>query len=215
MIEFRLPASESFRSQCGLASRIIAVIIGIAVTAGFFSAWSFVATFLVMMFAVPFSLLIALIGAGVLFMDALRCLRDYESRFDAIAAICLAPVMALAAVLIFFPAAQAGERLGELSRFAVEHRRYEAIIAEIRETPREQRFVKRYGATYSVDSGPPLRIAFNPEGLGDNWSGIVYDPSGEVMLADGFDKQGRFRAPDRSTKIFGGDLMRCRWLWSD
>ena len=35
------------------------------------------------------------------------------------------------------------------------------------------------------------------------------------MLADGFDEQGRFHAPDRITKIFGGDLVSCRWLWGD
>lgn len=35
------------------------------------------------------------------------------------------------------------------------------------------------------------------------------------MLADGFDpKTGKFVAPDRVTKVFGGDLVSCRHLWS-
>lgn len=211
----RLPLNEPIRSQCVLALRIIAVIFGIAVTAGYFSALSFVATVLVLMFAVPFCLLIALISAGVLLMDALRSLRDYETRLAAIAAICLGPAMMVIAIPLFFVSAQAGEWLGELFRLSVDYRRYEAIIAELRENPQEVRLGERYGVTHSVDLGPPVRVAFKPEGLGDNWSGIVHDPSGDVMLADGFDAQGRFHAPDSITKIFGGDLGGCRWLWED
>ncbi len=49
----------------------------------------------------------------------------------------------------------------------------------------------------------------------DNWSGIIYDPTGDVMLARGFDPvSGRFHAPDRITKLFEGDLVECRHLWS-
>lgn len=35
-----------------------------------------------------------------------------------------------------------------------------------------------------------------------------------MMQADGFDPAtGKFRAPDRVTKLFGGDLVWCRPLW--
>lgn len=78
-----------------------------------------------------------------------------------------------------------------------------------------ERIERRYGVGLNVDRGPPLRVAFNPEGMLDNWSGIVFDPTGEVMQADGFDASGRFRAPDRITKLFGGDLVSCRRLWGD
>jgi hypothetical protein len=71
------------------------------------------------------------------------------------------------------------------------------------------------GIIYNVDLGPPVRVAFHPEGMLDNWSGIIFDPTGEVMQADGFDARGNFVAPERITKLFGGDLVGCRHLWRD
>jgi hypothetical protein len=48
----------------------------------------------------------------------------------------------------------------------------------------------------------------------DNWSGIIYDRTGDVMLAKGFDSTtGKFYAPDKVTKLFGGDLVGWRRLW--
>lgn len=49
----------------------------------------------------------------------------------------------------------------------------------------------------------------------NNWSAIVFDPTGKVTLADGFDEDGNFSAPARITKLFGGDLVSCRSLWGD
>ena len=67
-----------------------------------------------------------------------------------------------------------------------------------------------------VDAGPPVRIAFmTSPGFLDNWSGIVFDPTGKVMLADGWDASGKFRAPEAITKLFDGDLVSCRHLWGD
>jgi hypothetical protein len=77
---------------------------------------------------------------------------------------------------------------------------------------------KEYGdTTFLLDIGPPRRVAIlEPGGFLDNWSGIVYDPTGDVMLADGFDPvTGKFAAPDRVTKLFGGDLVSCRPLIGD
>ncbi len=65
-----------------------------------------------------------------------------------------------------------------------------------------------------VEPGPPVRIAFmtNP-GFLDNWSGIVFDPIGAVMQADGWDATGKFRAPAAISKLFEGDLVSCSHLW--
>jgi hypothetical protein len=52
----------------------------------------------------------------------------------------------------------------------------------------------------------------HPEGILDNWSAIVFDPTHDVMLARGFDKDGKFSAPERVTKLFDGDLVGCQRL---
>jgi hypothetical protein len=94
---------------------------------------------------------------------------------------------------------------------------YEEIIAKVKRGHRSpsanSSFEEDGGVEYVVDAGPPVRVAFNPEGMLDNWSGIIFDPTGSVMLAKGFDpKTGKFAAPDRVTKLFGGDLVGCRRL---
>ena len=108
------------------------------------------------------------------------------------------------------------ERVTLVAELAINHHRYETIIAKARANPVDRSYESANGITYSVDVGPPVRVAFNPEGFLDNWSGVIYDPTGEVMQADGWDPASRkFRAPDRITKIFGGDLVACRHLWGD
>ena len=92
---------------------------------------------------------------------------------------------------------------------------YEPIIEKARVDRNAAWFDEHRGVTYSVDLGPPVRVAFNPEGMLDNWSGIIFDPTGEVMKADGFDASGNFRAPEKVTKLFGGDLVSCRHLLDD
>ncbi|WP_126174417.1 hypothetical protein [Altericroceibacterium xinjiangense] len=70
------------------------------------------------------------------------------------------------------------------------------------------------GIMFLLDAGPPRRVAFPmPGGFLDNWSGLIYDPTGEVMLADGFDSEtGEFAAPERITKLFYGDIVSCRHM---
>ena len=215
MIEFRLPTSEPIRSQSILALRLLAVCIWIALFAGFVSSWRGGDEFLLFLIAIPLVLLIVISGSGVLIFEALSQCGRYETRLFMALGLGLGPALAVTALLSFLPVAWVAGWLGDLSRIAVEHRRYEAIIAEYSASPRPEWFAEQCGITFNVDPGPPVRVAFNPGGFLDNWSGIIHDPSGEVMLADGFDEQGGFRAPDRITRIFGGDLVRCRWLWGD
>lgn len=215
MIEFRLPSSEPFRSQSILALRLLAICVGIALFAGFVSSWSSGNEFLLFLIAIPIVLLIIVVGCGVLIFEAVSRCRQYDTRLPMGFGLALGPAVAVTSIVSFLPAAWAAGWLGDLSRLALEHDRYEAIVAEYSASPRSEWFAERYGITFSVDPGPPVRVAFNPGGFLDNWSGIVHDPSGEVRLADGFDEQGRFRAPDRITRIFEGDLVSCRWLWGD
>jgi len=90
----------------------------------------------------------------------------------------------------------------EVVRLA-EEGRFDASVREYQE---------RDGITFMLDAGPPRRVAFPmPGGFLDNWSGVIYDPTGEVMLADGFDPEtGEFAAPERITKLFYGDIVSCR-----
>jgi hypothetical protein len=72
----------------------------------------------------------------------------------------------------------------------------------------------RLGLEVFIETGPPVRAAFMTDpGFLDNWSGIVFDPTGKVMQADGWDASGKFRAPEVITKLFDGDLDSCRHLW--
>lgn len=72
------------------------------------------------------------------------------------------------------------------------------------------------GLPFIVDAGPPARIAFMaPGGVIDNWTGIVYDPSGEVLQANTFaaDWSNWDDAALATVKsLFGGDLYRCEHL---
>lgn len=128
----------------------------------------------------------------------------------------VAPIGMALVVLLSLPLLSAGNYTGNLARLAFNMGHYEAIISKARASHKPDWYAVDRGVTYSVDVGPPVRVAFNPAGFLDNWSGIIFDPTGDVIMAHGFDsRSGRFRAPDRVTKLFGGDLVSCRRLWRD
>jgi hypothetical protein len=69
---------------------------------------------------------------------------------------------------------------------------------------------------YSVDRGPPVRVAFAKGGIIDNWMGVVYDPSDAVAQAKGWDfSTGKqtFTAPPGVKELFGGDMVACSHLY--
>jgi len=130
------------------------------------------------------------------------------------------PLLILAASGLALPAISAGRDAGAWLRFSSERPRYDAIVAKLRAAPGpsgEQRSgIMTAGETkYLVEWGPPVRVAFDPDGILDNWSAIIFDPSGDVMQADGFDRDGKFVASRDVTGLFGGDLVRCRPLADD
>lgn len=131
-------------------------------------------------------------------------------------AILIPPLMLAPAILAFFPLGQAGGRIGLIAQIAIYHERFEEIIAKEKVAPSADGRGEFKGVSYWADPGPPVRVAFFPEGLLDNWSALIYDPTGEMMQADGFDSlTGKFRAPDNVTNLFGGDLVWCRPVWGD
>lgn len=110
-----------------------------------------------------------------------------------------------------------GLTLGIPAKLLVMQSHYESLVAESRSQPleAERALYDKHGTTFYIDYGPPVRVAF-PGGIGflDNWAGIVYDPTGDVMLADGWEPDtGVWRAPNRITKLFDGDLIGCTPLW--
>ena len=192
------------------------VIAALPFVFGMAMAFSVEATFLLLFLGVPLVLLCLSMLTLIRTWHGIRDAREETGVVPRIALVLLAPALFVATLLSSLPILWAGDYVGTLLRLAVNQHRYEAIIDTAKEHPKPAWYEEEGGITYSVDVGPPIRVAFNPEGFLDNWSGIVFDPTGEIMQADGFDaKTGEFVAPERITKLFGGDLMSCRHLWGD
>lgn len=70
--------------------------------------------------------------------------------------------------------------------------------------PRNQWLGRKWGVDFVVADSAPLRVAFpKPGQFLDNWSGIVYDPTGAVEQGD-FDTY-----PTQIKKLFDGDMVVC------
>lgn len=97
-------------------------------------------------------------------------------------------------------------------RFNRDLPKYEEIIRDL--DVESESFVMKDEISFRIDNGPPLRIAFvQPGGLLDNWEGVVFDPTGEVLKAQGWvENSGRqaFSAPDHIVRLFGGDIVSCK-----
>jgi hypothetical protein len=168
---------------------------------------------LVILGLVAFVALIALMAAIWIVPGLIRAFRGARPIDPEVVDI-LGPLLTFAMALLALPLLWSGQHIGDLARLAINHEHYETIIAQSRVEPKTALFEEQDGVTYSVDLGPPIRVAFNPAGFLDNWSGIIFDPTGEVMQADGFDSvTGKFAASERITGLFGGDLVDCRHLW--
>ena len=187
---------------------------------GFIFAWNPGLGFLLLIPGIPLLLGTFVIGALIYLVRGIKLARQPAPARQRILTAFAAPVMTLVTILLAWPALVGGNFSGTWTRLMVNRTQYETIIAKARRGERSpirnSAFEEDGGVEYIVDPGPPVRVAFNPAGLLDNWSGIIFDPSGVVMRADGFDpRTGEFAAPDEVTKLFGGDLVTCRWLWGD
>lgn len=110
----------------------------------------------------------------------------------------------------------AGNFLGGFTRLTVNRDRYEAIIAEARKAPASVMFQTYQGVEYSTDAGPPVRVLFNPIGARGFAGATVYDPSGKVMSAKGWDSEtGDLADPEGMTMVFKLALIACRPLSGD
>jgi hypothetical protein len=57
-----------------------------------------------------------------------------------------------------------------------------------------------------------VRVAFLLGGIIDNWTGVVYDPTGEVLKVNGFELFGDEWREAKVTQLFGGDMTSARHL---
>jgi hypothetical protein len=202
------------RNYLRRVARFFGLIATVPLVVGFIGSWSAGFGFLLFVLAIPAAILILAIGSVVWIIRSFQLGKNFDEPRSRIAIYGIAPLLIVTTVCLAWPSLALGSYTGSLARLMVNRGHYEAIIAKARMERKSSWYEDDDGVTYSVDLGPPLRVAFNPAGMLDNWSGIIYDPTGDLMLADGFDpKTGKFVAPDRVTKVFGGDLVSCRHLW--
>lgn len=95
-------------------------------------------------------------------------------------------------------------------RFQFRKAHYEAEVARIQAAKPEQR-EKVAGRNVILEPGKPLRIAFvQPGGILDNYTAVIYDPSGLVMQANLLKPNAAsWNDPKlaRVKKLFHGDLV--------
>lgn len=206
-----LDAMPSFLKQL---LRFFAVVACVPVVVGFVSAWQEGLGFLLLVFGVPIATIVLLIGTVVWFIRGLRHAKEATNNRDKLVFLCASPLSCVCVALLALPLIGMSNYLGTMSRLFANYKHYQEIIAKVEKNPQPYWYEDDEGVTFSVDLGPPIRVAFNPAGMLDNWSGIIYDPTGDVMQARGFDPvTGEFAAPEKITKLFSGDLYSCRHLW--
>ena len=202
------------------AGRFFLILGSVPPLIGFIAAWFAGLGFILVLFGFPAAALILIVGSIVFAVRGIRLARAMDGGWrDKLLVGFATPIMLARTVPIALPLLRTGPYTGTWTRLFANPAHYERIIAAAqreRGNGSYSEFRDDHGVTYIVDYGPPVRVAFNPEGMLDNWSGIIYDPSHQVELAKGFDPvSGKFYAPERVTKIFGGDLVACRRLYGD
>lgn len=125
----------------------------------------------------------------------------------------LGPLSLLLAMALVVPTLRGTEYVRDLVLFSVVQ---DWTTERLEQSPQPGAMDGPLGIEVIVEAGPPVRMAFVTDpGFLDNWSGIVFDPTGVVMQADGWDAKGKFRAPPPVTQLFGGDIVACNHLSGD
>lgn len=87
--------------------------------------------------------------------------------------------------------------IGLWVRFAIEESRYAQALEAVTQGRQPGCVADN---TCQFEPGPPARLAFSWGELGDTWTGVIVDPTGDIMN------------PDRSWSAFAGRLAACRAL---
>ena len=202
--------------QFGRRTALVFSLYLAATVAGCWSSALGILLFIFGLFAFPLSLLV--VGTA-LAHDLWEATEEARLLIRAATSLLFAPTATLVAIALLVPMLWLGTWIGSESLLSAYGSRYAAIIYKVQHTPpppeNSSAWQHEGSITYVADYGSPRRVAFEPGGYLDNWSGIVWDPTHDVMQADGFDAAGHFHAPNSITKLFGGDLVACRRLGGD
>ena len=159
-------------------------------------------------FSVPIWLVITLIFQVALLVVGVFAIARTKQKW--MPALCLA--LSLGTMVYFFTL---GHSQLEAWQYRIARARqiemislYEAVLKQEKVSPGT---LTQSGYEYNVDAGPPQRVAFiQPGSLLDNYTAIVYDPTGMVMQANQFEDYSKWDDPKyrHIKELFGGDL---RW----
>lgn len=147
--------------------------------------------------------------AAILIAAIVRAIRRRGQRTSV-----LVILAAMAAGSVFL---QDGRPLARKFRFLVHKAGYEAVVRDVLagRPPSLAVTIDRF----TIDPGPPVRVAFHwPGGILDNWTGVVYDPTGLVLKAKLLKPDlSNLHAPEfrEFVRLFGGDLCYCEPLGGD
>jgi hypothetical protein len=102
-------------------------------------------------------------------------------------------------------------------RFRTHHADYDRITSMAISGKLSKSSGEIEGVRYEIDKGSTIRVAFpQPGGILDNWEGIIYDPTGEVLKAKGWvGPEPKFSAPPEIVSLFGGQIVSCSHLLGD
>lgn len=194
-----------------LCAWVFSALVGIPFVFGVFGSWSSyeILVVMILVMAWPVAAFVLVVGFGALLALGIKAARRAGSFTRGAVIVLATPAVAAAAVMLAGPAESAGGKVGDVTYLMANRARFEAIIARARAGTATEEDSRRY----TVDQGPPVRVAFDPDGIIDNWSGVIYDPTGVVMQAKGFDAAGRLIGPETVIALFGGDLVGCRPIW--
>lgn len=115
-------------------------------------------------------------------------------------------VLTALAMFLLTPATIMGAKAWDRLTFERARPTYAQIIARQSSLPDEGQL---NGVAYRIERDPPARIAFllPIHEFDDNWSAVVYDPSGQ--FATPRDGEGRPVVRPEQVKLWGGDLAVC------
>jgi hypothetical protein len=113
--------------------------------------------------------------------------------------------------ILFFPLAKIGNSLTERIRFSWYRASYDHIVSHIDEWPLTDEAHHEADVDFILDPGPPRRIAFIwPGGIIDNWCGIIFDPTSNVLNINKLVLWSYEWRTSYLTKLFDGDMTSCR-----
>lgn len=112
-----------------------------------------------------------------------------------------------------WPVSRVGLWTTTWGRFLLNRHRYGDVVGQVTLASATNR--GHLPPDVRVDEGPPLRVAFVWGGTIDNWCGVIFDPSRQVLAANAFNGDWATwsqQVPVGIKKLFGGDLVSCKAL---